>query len=117
MPPLPTTLDCDAGPYPSDERLNEIPLGDATARWMVDVFPKLAAELKPFGHCMVSDGTGTMREPVKIIEFSTGGWSGCESFIDAVLGNAVIHLTYYAMWRRGGHYTFTVSASQLEEES
>ena len=41
---------------------------------------------------------------------STGGWSGNEEIIDAILGN--VYLTHskmkYIGWKRGGHYTFEI---------
>lgn len=38
------------------------------------------------------------------IHFSTGGWSGAEALIAAILCNPL--LSYYLeTWRRGGHYT------------
>ena len=43
-------------------------------------------------------------------ELHTGGWSGNEDIIRAILSN--IHLTHFAMkyyqWRSGGHYYFEI---------
>ena len=48
-PGLPGTLDMDGDGYPSDARLEQIRTADSVetgARWMVDTFPELAAELE-----------------------------------------------------------------------
>ena len=47
---------------------------------------------------------------VRKLELHTGGWSGNEDIMEAILGN--IHLTrremQYVMWRTGGHYYFEI---------
>jgi len=46
----------------------------------------------------------------RMLQLHTGGWSGNESIIDAILSN--IYLTQFAMryimWTRGGHYCFKI---------
>lgn len=111
---LPDTLDVDDDGYPDEARLAEISAADAVedgARWMVETFPKLAASLG-YGHVDVTDVFG---EPEKRIEFSTGGWSGCEDFIAAVLQNTMLNAMYYHSWQRGGHHEFRVPLSALKE--
>ena len=106
-PPLPDTLDCDAAPYPSEARLEQIRTADSAetgAHWMVHTFPKLCEELKPYAVCEVAVKGSEYR-----VRFSTSGWSGCEDFIAAVLGNTWINMMYYQSWRRGGHYEFRVT--------
>lgn len=45
------------------------------------------------------------------LELHTGGWSGNEDIIDAILAN--IYLTHFAMryikWLTGGHYYFEIN--------
>jgi hypothetical protein len=46
--------------------------------------------------------------PVIRCSFSTGGWSGAEELIAALLAQFwITHL--HAEWKRGGHYVFEVS--------
>lgn len=116
--PFPTTLDVDDGPYPSEAALDAIRTADAVkygANFMVHTFPLLCAELAPYAYCSVSERDGDFGRPVWLIEFSTNGWSGCEDFIDAVLGNMMVRMMWHESWRRGGHYTFAVPCSQVKE--
>lgn len=41
------------------------------------------------------------------LELHTGGWSGNEETISALLSN-IYFRTYYVMWRTGGHYYFEI---------
>jgi hypothetical protein len=103
---LPTTLNVDADGYPDDAALEQIRTADATAtgaRWMVETFPKLAAELAPYGQCGLSEN-----DDEHFITFVTLGWSGCEDFIAAVLGNGMLRGPYYSAWRRTGWHEFRV---------
>ena len=112
---LPETLDVDDDGYPSEDSLMDIAGGsvfirddvDAGKRWMLETFPKLAAEIG-HGRCEIEDGVDFLGRPKKVIHYSTHGWSGCEDFICAVLSNPMLSLLYYASWCRGGHYTFEV---------
>lgn len=116
--PFPTTLDVDDGPYPSEAALDAIRTADAVkhgARFMVHTFPLLCAELAPYAYCNVSKQNNELYGEVWRIEFSTQGWSGCEDFIAAVLGNMMVRMMWYESWRRGGHYTFAVPCSQVKE--
>lgn len=38
--------------------------------------------------------------------FSTGGWSGNESLVSAIEGNAILQSIGAWSWRRGGHYEY-----------
>ena len=112
---LPDTLSVYSGPYPDEDRLAQISAADSIKdgpRWLVDTFPKLVTELAPYGQCEVTHGVGILGNPEFVISFSTGGWSGCEDFIDAVLQNTMLNVMYYSAWKRGGHYEFRVSESQ-----
>ena len=114
MTTLPESLECDSGPYPDDDCLQQIRDADAMrdgARWMVEMFPELASELEPYAHCEVTIDVDVFGNPEHVISFSTGGWSGCEDFINAVLGNVLLNVMYYSAWKRGGHYEFRVPIS------
>jgi hypothetical protein len=52
-----------------------------------------------------------MTMPILII--STGGWSGCEDMIAALIENIVWWHVYWAMSERGGRYTFCKVCSAL----
>ena len=52
--------------------------------------------------------TGPIRGKVLRFRLSTGGWSGNESIIGAMLGNAVFWLMCWQQSRRGGHFVFDV---------
>lgn len=47
----------------------------------------------------------------RTLELHTGGWSGNEDIIDAIIGN--VYLTHFKMryvkWTTGGHYYFEIS--------
>lgn len=64
-------------------------------------------------HCCASyeeeAATDLLGKPCTHLHFSTGGWSGAESLISALLGKFWIeHL--HIQWNRGGHYIFEVPA-------
>lgn len=48
---------------------------------------------------------------IRKLELHTGGWSGNEEIIRAILGN--VYLTHwkmkYVLWRTGGHYYFEIN--------
>lgn len=46
-------------------------------------------------------------EPVKIIRFITGGWSGAEDLIGVMLGHFWIK-HFHKEWKRGGLFVFEV---------
>jgi hypothetical protein len=54
----------------------------------------------------------------QILELHTGGWSGNEETIGAILDN--IYLTHFKMryekWLAGGHYYFKISVEQKAKE-
>lgn len=107
---LPDEIQIDGDGYPDDVTLDQIRAASAIedgAAWMRETFPRLAAEL-PYGSVNVTDVTDFLGKPIKRIEFHTGGWSGCEDFINAVLGNLMLHMMFYAEWRRGGLHVFEV---------
>lgn len=46
-----------------------------------------------------------LSRPKVFLEFSTGGWSGAEDLIEALLRHPVIEM-HHLQWQRGGHYVF-----------
>lgn len=43
------------------------------------------------------------------LELHTGGWSGNEDLIKAIMDNEWIQMLWYAEWKRGGHYKFIIN--------
>lgn len=43
---------------------------------------------------------------------STGGWSGNEEIVGAMMNNNMFWLMCWEQSRRGGHYTFTIQETQ-----
>lgn len=109
----PVDLEIDDG-YPSEaavETIAMVSFRDAR-RWLRDMFPKLVAEL-PCASVVVTDVEDWDR-PAKQIAFSTGGWSGCESVIGAVLDHPIMR-RHLAQENRGGHYVFILPLDQVRD--
>lgn len=101
---FPTELEVDQHGYPSDAKVEEISLvaGVRCREWLHDVLPEVWKTIGCYGTVQVKDGTED-RE----IYLATGGWSGCESVIHAVLGNLFMR-NYCTTRSAGGGYTFIV---------
>lgn len=98
----PTDLEIEDG-YPSEGAIEAVRcVGFSQARqWLREEFPALAEQL-PCAYVEVDEDEEGMK-----IDFSTGGWSGCEDLIGAVEAN--LALSYYIRsWQRGGHYVIHV---------
>lgn len=62
--------------------------------------------------------------PIIKLELHTGGWSGNELLIEALLQNQMFKIMWYSQWNRGGHYRFEIdlynvgykSANELAKE-
>jgi len=52
------------------------------------------------------------RDELKV-NLSTGGWSGNEDLIEALLENEYVKLLWYNKWERGGHYEFIINPEQI----
>lgn len=105
---FPDDLEVDDG-YPNDDRVAEIAMVSIRRadEWLRDVLPSAILSL-PCGHAEVEDAVERWSDrPVKRISISTGGWSGCESIIYAVLEHPVMRRRLVTE-HRGGHYVFVV---------
>ena len=114
---LPTSLEVDENDYPDDAILEQIATANSIGvggRWLVNVFPELAASIGGYGKCSVEDDVDVIGKPIKRITFHTQGWSGCEDFIEAVLRNTMLRVMFYESWRRGGQFTFCVPQADLD---
>lgn len=107
--PFPDDLAVDADGYPSEAALAQLAhandLGQA-AHWMVTVFPRLVTSM-PFGVVELFDGVDDFGHKIKLIAYSTRGWSGQESLVGALEAGPIGWLYLWA-WQRGGHYEFRV---------
>ena len=68
---------------------------DAVA-FLVTVFPEACEAMQPYARYFRQGNA---------VYFSTGGWSGCEELLDAMLRHFWIR-ELKVQWRRGGHYIF-----------
>ena len=50
---------------------------------------------------------------VLYLELHTGGWSGNEEIIEALLSNMMVKVMGYIQWRIGGHYWFEFTAESF----
>lgn len=73
-------------------------------------------ELKKSISCMsveIAEGKDRWTNaPLTLVEYHTGGWSGAEDLIEAMLGQFWIR-HYHTTWHRGGHFYFEVPDSAL----
>lgn len=72
----------------------QIHLRFSEADWLVNGAPLIAAGLCPLG-CSVEDYHDENNGPSKLVNISTGGWSGCERFIEGTLENPKIRDRYH----------------------
>lgn len=60
------------------------------------------------------ESTDFFGKPIDRLFFSTGGWSGAERLIEALLSQLMIEICH-VQWRRGGHYIFDVPRAQRDD--
>lgn len=109
MTEWPTELEFDSDHYPTAASLARFDMSlpaEPAGEWLTTVFPKLVDEIG-YGETFVSAETNWFGKPIWRIRYSTGGWSGQESFIEA-LHNTMAHCLYWQESRRGGHYVYEV---------
>lgn len=81
------------------------------AQFLLRELPEAAANC--CASCNVVDGMdGITGKLVKLIAFTTGGWSGAESLI-AFIESRPDTSHFMLSWRRGGHYLFEIPVSFL----
>jgi hypothetical protein len=76
--------------------------------WLPNIKPHLAC-------CTInlSHGETDLGAPADFIEFHTGGWSGAEEMIAAMLEHFWIQY-FHTKWSKGGHYTFEIPTKFLQ---
>ncbi|MGO8847925.1 MAG: hypothetical protein ACLQFI_21900 [Methylocella sp.] len=79
--------------------------------WLPNIKPHLSC-------CAISRNPGEtdLGSPADFIEFHTGGWSGAEELIAAMLEQFWIRY-FHTKWSRGGHYTFEIPTKFLQAPS
>jgi len=104
--------------YPTDAGLvavSQIFQRFSEAAWLVNGFPLIVAAIGMCQGCFVKEHRDDRRGLVKKVVFATGGWSGCERLIEAVLQNPKIKAQYYIPELSNGVvYTFFVPVKELE---
>jgi hypothetical protein len=106
---FPDDLEIEDG-YPSDARVGEIgcvSIRDAR-RWLRDVMPA-AINALPCGGAEVEPSVDAFGKASLRITVVTGGWSGVETIIDAVLDHFVMRMCLRET-KSGGRYVFEVPA-------
>jgi hypothetical protein len=107
---FPEDMEIEDG-YPSDARVDEIgcvSIRDAR-RWLRDVMPDAINSL-PCGRAEVEPFVDDYGKPSVRITVVTGGWSGVESIIDAVLDHCIMRMCLRET-KSGGLYVFEVRAA------
>ena len=96
----------DSEGYPEEKELRMI------RKWDIKDFPTLLqfveerwAYPKFYKRNVIKDISG---EPILEWTLITGGWSGNESLINALLGNMLFEMVWYYEWRRGGKHVFHI---------
>lgn len=113
--PIASWFEIDDG-YPTDVAVDrfvamEFSLQDAD-KFLLNDFPKICSVLPCASIDKKSCDPETLHPtPYWRISFSTGGWSGCETLIGAMLGHFWIKHRQWS-WRRGGHYQFLVPRAE-----
>lgn len=107
--------------YPIDEGFGhfcrqEPPLDfHRAAHWLLAELPRACEHMCCW--CKVSDATEEYgKRPVKLIEFSTSGWSGAESII-GLIERRFDMAHFMKSWKRGGHFVFEIPTHFLSRES
>ena len=110
---FPDDLEIEDG-YPSDDRVDEIAcvsFHDAD-RWLREILPASINAL-PCGRADTEEFTDRGQRMVRITAV-TGGWSGCESIIYAVLDHPVMRMRVSEQ-HRGGLYVLKVPVDGIPE--
>lgn len=113
-------FEIDGNGYPTEEWLSafeccELDSFKEAASFLVNDLPRIAEQIG-YCTCRVTDCTTVLREPAKVVEFSTGGWSGAEELIVVMLKKLPINYMY-TKWERGGRHTFEVPIAWLDQDN
>ena len=108
------TLDTPEGDgqgYLSEDWLHLLRLSKLTPEqarcFLLEAFPAAVELMQPYALCRIGNSEDILGKPVKEIYFATGGWSGAEDLIEAMLEKTEFQF-YHTQWKRGGAYWFEV---------
>lgn len=112
----------DGNGYPTEESLDRI------RSWAIDTLADFEAAMDfagaawsyPEYWCKDRDWIDPewpSRRPMLRYVFSTGGWSGNESIVEAIEQNRMVQMIGAWSWRRGGHYEYRFPVSTPEGTS
>lgn len=86
--------------YPTDDELEIIKEWSVETREDLEGFVDYLKQFfKIYGRCEINGDE---------LEIATGGWSGCEDVISALIKNRLFWLRFWESSHRGGLYTFKV---------
>ena len=112
-------IEFDADGYPEEdglEALRSYPIDfHSAARFIIEFLG--SGDFHYARRSEVSDAVdGFTQAPIKVVNFSTGGWSGNEDLIGTALRRFdVAH--FLKQWNAGGHYQFQVPVQFLDKEA
>lgn len=109
------SFEADEG-YPAEtwvDAFNSLHITAFTPQEAADFLVNRLLEIKESISCMSVNVTDS-GECSKLIEYHTGGWSGAEDLIEAMLGQFWVR-HYHTRWERGGHFYFEVPDGMIAE--
>jgi hypothetical protein len=99
-------MDCEG--YPEQHELNRIKNWDFRDIFSLIDFVASRWNWQDWGVKKYWDKDKYSKSEILKVEFHTGGWSGNEDLINALLENRLVCI-WYESWRRGGHYYFEIN--------
>ncbi len=106
----------DADGYPTDEELGRIrawPWTDDMTEWFA--FIRTCWWMPEWGWSEHEAADPVLKRSARRYDISTGGWSGNEDIIAAMVDNWMLWTTTWCESRRGGHYVFLVPRPKAAE--
>jgi hypothetical protein len=105
--------------YPSEkwiDAFNALPVAginpSEAADFLVTQLPWIAKTISCMQIVIADAKDDYSDKPLKRVEYITGGWSGAEDLIHAMLRQFWIG-HYHSLWKRGGYFVFEVPESAL----
>ena len=103
--------------YPTDEELNTIRTFDTTKRPIRELVEYIKSLWRnpDFGFKLYRGRDTLFKKSVMRLELYTGGWSGNESIMEALLNNLCVYYSFWEESRRGGHYRFEIPMDKWKQ--